>query len=158
MSKKGTNWTEADLIQKGLTAFEDSIYSNHKVMKEVDRLNHEIPVPKKLGRTTIEKKSKYNNKKVVINGLRFDSTKEGNRYLELKEMQENKEIFDLQLQPCYECIVNGMLICRYNGDFKYNTIDPITTVVEDVKGMKTPVYKLKKKLMKAIFNIEIKET
>lgn len=166
MSKKGTNWTEADLIQKGLTTFEDSIYKKHK------RTNISgVPIEDALAASSdtafigfgvnhinTKKKSKYNNKKVVIDGIQFDSTKEGERYKVLKLHEKIGKIFKLELQPVYECIVNGMLICRYKGDFKYNTIDPITTVVEDVKGMRTPIYKLKKKLMKSLFNIEIKET
>lgn len=178
MSKKGTNWTEADLIQKGLTQFEDNLYSNHVKTPLGKDAAVNAPTGYEVHRfkeDPIKKKSKYNNKKVVINGLKFDSTKEGNRYLELAQKLRDGEIFQLELQPVYECTINGLLICKYKADFKYNIRGEMTgyinnpyadkrptykiiTIVEDVKGMRTPVYKLKKKLMKAIFNIEILET
>ena len=48
--------------------------------------------------------SKYNAKKVIVDGITFDSKKESKRYLELKQMQENGEIHDLQLQVPFELI------------------------------------------------------
>ena len=55
-------------------------------------------------------------------------------------------------------IFNDQNICKYIADFKYNKVDDygnLEEVVEDAKGVETPEFKLKKKLMKAVFNIDI---
>jgi hypothetical protein len=52
--------------------------------------------------------------------------------------------------------VNGIAICRYRADFVY--VESGKRIVEDTKGMRTDVYKLKKKMMLAILGIDIKET
>jgi hypothetical protein len=59
------------------------------------------------------------------------------------------------LQPRYRLEVCGVHVCDYVADFRYE--EGGATVVEDAKGFKTAAYKLKKKLMKAIHNIEIRE-
>ena len=66
------------------------------------------------------------------------------------------EISELSLQPKFDLIINGCKIGFYKADFKYEENGKV--VIEDVKGMLTPVYKLKKKMMKAIYNIDIFET
>lgn len=101
-------------------------------------------------------RAKYNNRKTVIDGITFDSAKEARRYGELKLLQRAGEISNLNLQSEYELTVNWQKICKYRADFEYTTKDG-RKVVEDVKGVRTPVYQLKKKLMKAVYNIEIKE-
>ena len=55
--------------------------------------------------------NKYHNKKTVIGGIRFDSKKEGERYLVLLEMEKNGEITELQLQPKFK-LQEGF---RYQG-------------------------------------------
>jgi len=67
------------------------------------------------------------------------------------------EIINLELQPKFPIEVNGIKICTYIADFRYKERDG-TEVVEDCKGFKTDVYRLKKKLVKAIYGIEILET
>lgn len=102
-------------------------------------------------------RAKYGNKKVSIDGKKFDSKAEGARYVELKRLQEGGVISDLKTQEEFALPVNGALICKYRADFCYVDVDG-SRVVEDVKGGPvTPVYTLKKKLMKAIHGIEIKE-
>lgn len=103
--------------------------------------------------------NKYRNKK--ING--YDSTKEYKRALELKQMEKNGDISNLREQVVFELIpnqkINGVLIerkCTYKADFVYLD-ENFVEVVEDVKGYKTEVYKLKKKLMLFIHGIIIKE-
>ena len=86
----------------------------------------------------------------------FDSKKEAKRYAELLILQRAGEISNLELQPRYNMILNGVKICSYSADFRYQ--DGLELVVEDVKGYKTPVYNLKKKMMKAFHSIEIFET
>lgn len=105
-----------------------------------------------------EKKSKYGNKKVIFDGIKFDSKKEGNRYLELKGRQMAGEISDLRFQVVYDLEINGFLICSYIADFTYK--ENALEVVEDVKSKATrklPVYRIKNKLMQAILGIIIKE-
>lgn len=111
--------------------------------------------------------NKYRNIKTVVDGITFDSKKEAARYGELKLMQRAKLIRNLEIQPQFPLMVGGeyldpVKVATYKGDFKYEEHTPNgyvkwTEVVEDVKGIKTPVYNLKKKLMKAIHGIEIRE-
>ena len=101
-------------------------------------------------------RSKYNAKKCVIDGIKFDSLKEGRRYQQLKLLEKAGEIENLELQPKYDLMVNSKRVGFYKADFRY--IENGELVVEDVKGMKTPIYNLKKKMVKAIYNIDIKET
>lgn len=98
---------------------------------------------------------KYNAKKTEIDGFVFDSKKEAARYQELKVLEQAMEIHDLELQPEFFCIVNGRKVCKYRADFRY--VQDGTTIIEDVKGMRTDVYKLKKKLVEALYDIEIQE-
>jgi len=103
------------------------------------------------------KPRKYRNKPVVIDNIQFDSTAEGNRYEELKHQLKACMIDQLELQPRFDLLVNGVKVGSYVADFRYLDPTTMTYVVEDVKGVKTPVYRLKRKLMKAIHGIEIVE-
>lgn len=105
-----------------------------------------------------KKRLKYGNKKTVIDGRVFDSKKEAGRYLQLRMMQTAGLIKNLQCQVEYRLEVEGSKIAKYIADFCYE--ENGVEVVEDVKSSATrklPTYRLKKKLMKAIFGIEIKE-
>lgn len=100
---------------------------------------------------------KYNARKVEYDGMMFDSKKEMQRYSELKLLETAGEISQLELQPSFEIVVNGQRICKYRADFRY--IEFGRPIVEDVKGFKTPVYKLKAKLFKALYpEVNFKET
>lgn len=102
-------------------------------------------------------RSKYHAKKVEIDGIRFDSKKESERYLELKLLQEAGEIHDLELQVSFPLMINGRKICSYRSDFTYK-VQNEKMIVEDVKGYKTPVYRLKKKMFEACYPwLSIKE-
>lgn len=101
---------------------------------------------------------KYKSKKTVVHGITFDSKKEAARYLELLLLANNGTITNLELQPRLDLVVNGQKIGFYRGDFSYyeNGIRKI----EDVKSAvtaKIKVYRLKKKLVKAIHGIDIIE-
>lgn len=105
-----------------------------------------------------ETKNKYGNKKVEIDGIEFDSIKESRRYLELRGRQMACEISDLRFQRTYELGVNGEHICSYIADFTYKENGQL--IIEDVKSKATrkhPVYRIKNKLMQAIYDIEIRE-
>lgn len=104
------------------------------------------------------KKLKYGNQKVVIDGIEFDSKKEARRYQELNIRVMAKEIWDLKFQEEFELIVNGVKVASYFADFTYQT--GFGKVVEDVKSTatrKNPVYRLKNKLVNAIYGIKITE-
>ena len=111
-----------------------------------------------LARKVREKKpAKYRNVRTVVDGIEFDSKKEAKRYQELKLLEKAKQIFTLATQPRYSLTVNNQLICTYVADFEYsNLLGDVT--VEDVKGVRTEAYRIKRKLMKAIYGIDILET
>ena len=111
-----------------------------------------------------KKKSKYKAVKTEINGIEFDSKKEARRYKELKILEKADEIKSLELQPRFllqeKFKYNGKTVRKieYVADFRY--IDEKgNTIVEDVKGMKTEVYKIKKKIFLKIYgeNLIFKE-
>lgn len=105
---------------------------------------------------------KYHNKKIVIDGIPFPSQKEGKRYIELKAMRDSGQITDLRLQVPYTLIPAFNLgkkryrKMEYIADFVY--MKDGQQIVEDTKGYKTEIYKIKKKLMAYIYQIEIKES
>lgn len=100
--------------------------------------------------------NKYRNIKTEVDGIVFDSKKEAARYGQLKLMERAGAISGLVLQPSMLLEVNGKKIGKYIADFSYYD-EQDKTVVEDCKGVKTPVYRLKKKLVKALYGIEIQE-
>jgi hypothetical protein len=102
--------------------------------------------------------NKYRAKKTEIDGIVFDSKREAARYQELKLLERNGAIRALALQPSYDLWANNQRICRYRADFYYIDTATEKAVVEDCKGVRTPVYRLKKKLMAALEGIEILET
>lgn len=99
--------------------------------------------------------TKYRNEPVEIDGIRFASKAEGRRYQELKLLQRAGEISELRLQPDYKLQVNGHAICTYRGDFSYLTKTGLP-VTEDVKGIETPVFKVKARLFRALLGREIR--
>ena len=100
--------------------------------------------------------SKYNAIKTIVDGITFDSKHEAERYRELRMLELCGKISSLELQPRFDVIVNGIKVCRYYADFRYIDGDG-AIVVEDAKGVKTAVYRLKKRLVKAIYGIDIVE-
>lgn len=107
-------------------------------------------------------RSKYHAKKTVVDGITFDSKREADRYLVLKSMEEDGAIENLHRQVRYELVpafdVDGKH-CRpvyYVADFVY--VEDGKEVVEDVKGMRTDVYRLKSKLFARRYGKIIKET
>lgn len=100
------------------------------------------------------KSNKYSNKKTVVNGIKFDSKKEANRYCELRLLEKAGHIKDLILQPVYVLMENfsyqGKTIrgIKYVGDFEYTDCDTGKKVLEDTKGFKTKDYLIKAKMLK----------
>jgi len=100
--------------------------------------------------------SKYHATRTEVDGYVFASKAEARRYSELKLLEQAGEIDHLMLQPKYEIAINKKHICNYFADFQYR-LHRGAYVVEDVKGVRTPVYQLKKKLVEAIYGITIAE-
>ena len=94
--------------------------------------------------------NKYRNQETVIDGIKFQSKKEANRYCELKLLEKAKEIEELKLQPKFilqEGFKKDGVTYRaitYVADFSY--IHKGKMIVQDVKGVETEVFKLKRKL------------
>ena len=99
--------------------------------------------------------NKYRNKKVIVDEYIFDSIQESRRYKELKLLLKAGEISDLELQPRFllqdSFKKNGRTFRKieYVADFKY--IENGKTIVEDVKGMQTDVFKLKHKIFEKVY-------
>lgn len=90
-------------------------------------------------------------------GHRHDSAKEAGRCGDLRLLEKARQISDLEQQPNFLIDVDGMPVCHYRADFSYLTSTG-QRVVEDVKGIRTPLYRLKAKLMRACYGITILET
>lgn len=113
--------------------------------------------------------AKYGNRKVTVNGIRFDSQKEARRWQELLLLERADKISDLRRQVRYELIpvqrINGKCVERavyYIADFVYRDENG-HLVVEDVKGYRDPQsagyakFVLKRKLMLWVHHIRIRE-
>jgi hypothetical protein len=99
----------------------------------------------------------FKNVRVKEDGITFGSRAEYARYAVLKTRAENGEILGLEVHPRFPLVVNGVKICTYVADFRYDDGLTQERVVEDVKGVAKEVYVIKKKLMLAILGIEIVE-
>jgi hypothetical protein len=104
--------------------------------------------------------NKYRNKPIYVDGTWFQSMKEGKRYQELCLLERAGEIKKLRRQVVFPFDVNGIKICSYRADFVYiqKSKDGWDSIVEDTKGRKIQPYPIKKKLMKAIYGVDILET
>lgn len=102
-------------------------------------------------RKAVNSRKKFNNKPTFVDEIRFDSKKEAQRYVDLKWLEKAGQIHNLELQPSFDLMVNGVKVGRYVADFRYLDLSNNETIVEDVKSpaTKTPVYRLKKKIMAA---------
>ena len=102
--------------------------------------------------------------RVTVRGIWFGSLKEGKRYIYLAGLQKAGGISGLLLQPIYRIMVKPMIgegdyeeVAKYVGDFQYETSHG-AKVVEDTKGNRLPLYKLKKKIVERLYGIKILET
>ena len=99
-----------------------------------------------------KKQSKYHNEKTVIDGKRFDSKKEGGRYAELRLLERAKEVVRFFEQVPFH-LTAGI---DYIADFVVLWADGHYTV-EDVKGIRTDVYIMKKKIFREKYGFDITE-
>lgn len=106
------------------------------------------------------KANKFNAEPTIVDGIRFASKKEANRYIELRLLEKAGKISHLVCQPRFDFMINGRPVVsrseRYpngrqlywKGDFAY--FDGQKRIVEDVKGVRTKEYKLKKAIVEAM--------
>lgn len=102
---------------------------------------------------------KYRNEPVEVDGVRFDSKKEARRWAELVLMERAGRITQLRRQVAVPVVVGGEVVCEYVADAVY--FEAGTKVFEDTKSPATrrnPVYRLKRKLLKALYGIDVRET
>jgi len=125
-------------------------------------------------------RSKYGAKPLVVDGFRFDSRREAARYRELRLLEKAGQIADLELQPHYPIVVVEvwrlmrsaewvqipgdsvipLIDCgRYTADFQYRDKSTGAVVIEDVKSKptRTTAYRLRKRLVEAIYGVKITE-
>lgn len=94
---------------------------------------------------------------------RFDSRREANRWCELRMLERAGEIADLERQPVYPLLAPTptahvfVRIGEYRGDFRYTVVKTGGRVVEDAKGVRTPLYRWKRKHVEAQYGIQIQE-
>ena len=106
----------------------------------------------------VKKRSKYNNNKHIVDDIEFDSEKEAKRYGDLKLLLKTGEIGLLELQVKFELNESGSHSLKYLADFVYIDARTGEKIVEDCKGFRTREYLKKRRLMKKIYGIIIKET
>lgn len=103
---------------------------------------------------------KYHNAKTIVDGIKFDSKLEAERYAQLKILEHAGVIRGLELQPSFELIPsfkkNGRTWRRavYKADFRYILCEDDRMIIEDVKGstaMITDVFRLKQKLFEYLY-------
>ncbi len=101
--------------------------------------------------------NKYHAKRVHLDGRTFDSKREATRWSQLCLLQLAGKVRNLEPQVEYPVVVNGVSVCSYFADFRYFDCEKRKWVVEDAKGVRTAVYKLKKRLVEALYGIKIVE-
>lgn len=101
--------------------------------------------------------NKYGAIRTHVDGHLFDSKAEAKRYQDLKNLQRAGHIEALELQPKFPLLIKGAKVGEYRGDFRY--LDKATgeVVVEDVKGVRTPLYKFKRKIVEVLYGIVVRE-
>lgn len=108
--------------------------------------------------------SKYHATKTVIDGITFDSKREAKRYQELKLLERAGAIRDLQRQvryeliPAFDCDGKHYRPATYIADFVYTDAKTGKEVVEDCKGFRTDVYRLKAKMFAHKYGVPILES
>jgi hypothetical protein len=100
--------------------------------------------------------SKYGNIRTEAAGMKFDSRREARRWMVLRLEERAGAIESLQRQVVYPIKVNGIHICDYIADFVYEREGEI--VIEDSKGFRTDLYRLKAKLMLACHDVKVVES
>lgn len=111
-------------------------------------------------KNTLKKGNKYGSKKTDYNGVIYDSKREANFAAHLDYLKHTidprEKVVDVKRQVPFPVQINNQHICKYLADFVVTYSDGRTEVI-DVKGFKTEVYRLKKKMVEAQYKISIIE-
>lgn len=99
--------------------------------------------------------NKYNAKRVLLDGICFDSQTEANYYAALKLRERAGEVTDIELQRRYELAPHGVHVAFYIADFVFFDRILCRRRIVDVKGFATREFKMKSRLMKACHGIEV---
>lgn len=98
--------------------------------------------------------SKYRAKKTTVDGITFDSKREAEYYVIYKRLADTEQIYSFQRQVPIVFMLNGKKMFTYKADFTYIDSDNNYHII-DVKGVETPVFRLKKKLIEEQYGIKI---
>lgn len=102
------------------------------------------------------KRNKYGARKTTLDGITFDSKAEANYFAQLKRRERAGEVGGVELQrPFVVRGPKGELITTYKADFAFWDFKEDRFRVIDVKGVETPVFRLKRKLVKAFLGVDI---
>lgn len=149
MKNKGKGFTLADLRNSPAAKLNPHLFPEYA---------KDQPAIRPEGVQEEKKASKFHNKKIVVQGILFDSIKEGNRWTDLQRLLKAGEIGFLERQVPYELNEGGTHSMKYYADFRYVDARTGQTIVEDCKGNRTKEYKKRAKLMLKLFGIKILET
>jgi len=136
-----TKWNYDDLPQHLKDKFDEQENAKKKFL---ERFPNYSPAAKQ---------TKFASVSTIVDGVKFDSKKEANRYRDLKMLQAGGKIKDLKWQIKFELIptqtYKGQTLRRvsYYADFSYYDTEKNETIIEDVKGIKTTEYIIKKKML-----------
>lgn len=121
---------------------------------------YELHLAKRGGTKGVAKPSKYRNQKTERDGITFDSKREADRYSDLCLLERSGKIRNLRTQYVFPVVIDGVRVCDYLADFVYDELQAGTwvRVIEDAKGYRNETYRIKKKLMRAVHGIIIRET
>lgn len=97
--------------------------------------------------------TKYRAQRTEVDGVLFASKRESARYLQLKMLEKAGRIAGLELQPKFPITIKGVKVCTVVLDFAY--WDHGKKIYEDVKGVDNPMSRLKRKLVSALYGIDV---
>lgn len=100
-----------------------------------------------------KRQPKYRNKRCEMDDIKFDSLRERNYYANLRRMEIAGLIRKLQVHPRYPIIINKHKVCDVVLDFSFECVKSGIVSHVDVKGMDTPVSRLKRKMVEAQYGI-----
>lgn len=109
-------------------------------------------------------RNKYGAKKVVMDGLKFDSQREANRWLYLSIRARMREICELERQVRYELAPSVRIVgekrarpaLRFTADFRYRDAVTGEVIVEDSKGHADTSFRIRQHLMKSVHGIDVR--
>ena len=100
-------------------------------------------------------RNKYGARKTVVDGITFDSKAEAAYYASLRLRYLADEVVSVELQKPYPLTINGFVVGVYKADFAFHDVPAGKYRVIDVKGKDTPLSKLKRKMVKAIYGLDV---